>query len=165
MSTSLLTTKVTFVNGDIANRSGGASAGASSSVSRPPKSPETTRRSPILKQQTSVEKMSGPRGNLSELDMLLQDLENKQRSPSPARSSSGAGSLIYATSTKMNAGNGPVAKSVQISEVSFYHERLWCIDYRCDIRRFWLSAHDCQVPTPSSQNLDLEQQIRIFETD
>jgi hypothetical protein len=39
------------------------------------------------------------------------------------------------------------------------------IDYRCDDRRFWLSAHDCQVPTPTSQNLDLEQQIRIFEAD
>ncbi len=37
------------------------------------------------------------------------------------------------------------------------------IDYRCDDRRFWLSAHDCQVPTPTSQNLDLEHQIRIFE--
>jgi hypothetical protein len=32
-------------------------------------------------------------------------------------------------------------------------------------RRFRLSAHDCQVPTPTSHNLDLEQQIRIFEPD
>ncbi len=39
------------------------------------------------------------------------------------------------------------------------------IDYRCDDRRFWLSAHDWQVPTPTSQNLDLEQQIRIFKAD
>ncbi len=39
------------------------------------------------------------------------------------------------------------------------------IDNRCDDRRFWLSAHNCQVPTPTSQNLDLEQQIRIFEAD
>ncbi len=39
------------------------------------------------------------------------------------------------------------------------------IDYRCDDRRFWLSAHNCQVPTPTSQNLDLEQKIRIFEAD
>ncbi len=29
-------------------------------------------------------------------------------------------------------------------------------------RRFWLSAHNCQVPTPTSQNLELEQQFRIF---
>jgi hypothetical protein len=36
------------------------------------------------------------------------------------------------------------------------------IDYRCDNRRFWLSAHSCQVPTPTSQNLEVEQQIRIF---
>ncbi len=28
-----------------------------------------------------------------------------------------------------------------------------CIDYRCDNRRFWLSTHNCQVPTPTSQNL------------
>jgi hypothetical protein len=35
------------------------------------------------------------------------------------------------------------------------------IDYRCDNRRFRLSAHNCQVPTPT-QNLELEQQIRIF---
>ncbi len=39
------------------------------------------------------------------------------------------------------------------------------IDYRCDNARFWLSAHNCQVPTPTSQNLDLEQQIRISEAD
>ncbi len=36
------------------------------------------------------------------------------------------------------------------------------IDYGCDDRRFWLSAHDCQAPTPTSQNLDLEQQMRVF---
>ncbi len=39
------------------------------------------------------------------------------------------------------------------------------IDYRCDNRRFWLSAHNCQVPTPTSQNLELEQQIQIFGDD
>jgi hypothetical protein len=39
------------------------------------------------------------------------------------------------------------------------------IDYRCDDRRFWLSTHDCQVPTSTSQNLDLEEQIRICEAD
>jgi hypothetical protein len=37
--------------------------------------------------------------------------------------------------------------------------------YRWDNRRFWLSAHNCQVPTPTSQNLELEQQIRIFPAD
>jgi hypothetical protein len=37
------------------------------------------------------------------------------------------------------------------------------IDYRCDDGRFWLSAHNCQVPTQTSQNLELEQQIQIFE--
>jgi hypothetical protein len=39
------------------------------------------------------------------------------------------------------------------------------IDYRCDNRRFWLSAHHCQVPTATSQNLELEQQIRVFGAD
>jgi hypothetical protein len=39
------------------------------------------------------------------------------------------------------------------------------IDYRCDNRRFRLSAHNCQVPTPTSQNLELKQQIRIFGAD
>ncbi len=39
------------------------------------------------------------------------------------------------------------------------------IDYRCDNRRFRVSAHNCQVPTPSSQNLELEQRIRIFGAD
>jgi hypothetical protein len=39
------------------------------------------------------------------------------------------------------------------------------IDYRCDNRRFWLSAHNCRVPTPTSQNLELEQQIWIFGAD
>ncbi len=28
---------------------------------------------------------------------------------------------------------------------------------------FWLSADNCQVPTPASQNLEVEQQIRIFK--
>ncbi len=39
------------------------------------------------------------------------------------------------------------------------------IDYRCDNRRFWLFTHNCQVPTPTSQNLELEQRIRIFRAD
>ncbi len=39
------------------------------------------------------------------------------------------------------------------------------IDYRCDNRRFWLSADDCQLPTQTSQNLELEQQIPIFGAD
>jgi valyl-tRNA synthetase len=39
------------------------------------------------------------------------------------------------------------------------------IDNRCDNRRFWLSARNCQIPTPTSQNLELEQQIRIFGAD
>ncbi len=37
------------------------------------------------------------------------------------------------------------------------------IDYRCDNSPFWLSAHNFQVPTPTSQNIDAEQKIRIFE--
>jgi hypothetical protein len=36
------------------------------------------------------------------------------------------------------------------------------IDYRCDNTRFRLSAHNCQVPTPTSQNLGLEQEIGIY---
>ncbi len=39
------------------------------------------------------------------------------------------------------------------------------IDYRCDDRRVWLSAHNCQISIPTSQNQDLEQQIWIFEAD
>ncbi len=42
------------------------------------------------------------------------------------------------------------------------------IDYRCescDNMRFWLSAHNCHVPTPTSRNLEVEQQIRIFGAD
>jgi hypothetical protein len=39
------------------------------------------------------------------------------------------------------------------------------IDYRCDNRRFLLSARNCQVSNPTSQNLELEQEIRIFGAD
>jgi hypothetical protein len=39
------------------------------------------------------------------------------------------------------------------------------IDYTCDNRRFWLSVRNCQVPTLTSHNLELEQQIRIFGAD
>jgi hypothetical protein len=35
----------------------------------------------------------------------------------------------------------------------------YTIDYRYDNSRFWVSAHNCRVP---SQNLELEQRIRIF---
>jgi hypothetical protein len=49
--------------------------------------------------------------------------------------------------------------------VHTHNEPVRCIDYRCDNRRFWFSAHNCQVPTPTSQNLDIEQQIRIFGAD
>jgi hypothetical protein len=47
----------------------------------------------------------------------------------------------------------------------YSRHQTWCIqviDYRCDNRRFWLSAHNRQVPTPTLQNLEREQQIRIF---
>jgi hypothetical protein len=39
------------------------------------------------------------------------------------------------------------------------------VDYRCANRRFWLSSYNCQVPTPTTQNQELEQQIRIFGAD
>jgi hypothetical protein len=45
---------------------------------------------------------------------------------------------------------------------STYKNAVSTIDYRCEDGSFWLPAHDCQVPTPASQNLKVEQQIRIF---
>jgi hypothetical protein len=36
------------------------------------------------------------------------------------------------------------------------------IDYRWDNGRFWLSFHDCPVPTTTSQNLEVKQQGRTF---
>jgi hypothetical protein len=45
------------------------------------------------------------------------------------------------------------------------NRRVCLIDYRCDNRRFWLSAHSCQVQTPTSENLNIEQQISIFGAD
>jgi hypothetical protein len=39
------------------------------------------------------------------------------------------------------------------------------MDYRCHNRRFWLSAHNCQVPAPTSQKLEVEQQNRFFGAD
>jgi hypothetical protein len=39
------------------------------------------------------------------------------------------------------------------------------VNYRCDNKHVWLSAHDCQFPTPTSQNQEAEQQIRIFGAD
>ncbi len=39
------------------------------------------------------------------------------------------------------------------------------VDYRCNNKSFWLSAHNCQVATPTSQNLEQEQQIRTFGAD
>jgi hypothetical protein len=34
-----------------------------------------------------------------------------------------------------------------------------------DNKHSWLSSHDCQVPTPTSQKLEVEQQIWIFGAD
>jgi hypothetical protein len=39
---------------------------------------------------------------------------------------------------------------------------VYTIDYRCDDGRFQLSAHDCQLLTPTSQKLEVKQQIRIL---
>jgi hypothetical protein len=36
---------------------------------------------------------------------------------------------------------------------------------RIDKRRFWLSAQNCRVPTPTSQNLEIEEQILMFGAD
>ncbi len=48
--------------------------------------------------------------------------------------------------------------------INFALKGVKLLDYRSDDGRFWLSAHNCQVQTPTSQNLELEQQIRIFGT-
>ncbi len=37
------------------------------------------------------------------------------------------------------------------------------MDFRCDDGRLWLSAQDRQVPTPTSQNVEVEQQILALE--
>jgi hypothetical protein len=49
-----------------------------------------------------------------------------------------------------------------VSSLRSKHSEVQTIDYRCDIGRFWLSAHNCQVSTPTSQNLEIEQQIQYF---
>jgi hypothetical protein len=72
---------------------------------------------------------------------------------------------------KKRSGFGQGNTITGLSQRALYHLRktystniipVTIIGYRCDNRRFWLSAHNCQVPTPTSQNLELEQQIRIF---
>jgi hypothetical protein len=35
-------------------------------------------------------------------------------------------------------------------------------DYKCGDGRSGSSAHDCQAPIPTSQNLEVEQRIRFF---
>jgi hypothetical protein len=47
--------------------------------------------------------------------------------------------------------------------IDYSMARVQYIYYRCDNRRFWLSARNCQLSTPTSQNL--EQQNRIFGAD
>jgi WD40 repeat protein len=57
----------------------------------------------------------------------------------------------------------------------YYHQRVqffrsfsrFCgrsIGHRCDDGGFRFSAHDCLVSTPTSRNLEVEQQLRIFGT-
>ncbi len=63
--------------------------------------------------------------------------------------------------------SGSCRHSIELS-LFFFDERTEAsrtIGYRCDNRRFLLSTHNCQVPTPTSQNLEIEQQIRIFGAD
>ncbi len=76
------------------------------------------------------------------------------------RSDSGARNVILAPGSFDSRG---FASGVILSPQDFIQATLVsCIDYRCDNRRFRLSAHDCPVPTPTSQNLEVEQQIRFF---
>jgi hypothetical protein len=39
------------------------------------------------------------------------------------------------------------------------------IVYRRDAKHFWLSPHNCQSPTPTSQNKEFKEQIRVLEAD
>jgi hypothetical protein len=39
------------------------------------------------------------------------------------------------------------------------------IDFTCDNRRFWLSAHSCQAPANTAKPRTIEQQIRIVGAD
>jgi hypothetical protein len=50
-----------------------------------------------------------------------------------------------------------------VQKVTFHFNTFVTVGYKFDNRGFWLSAHNCQIPTPTFQNLELEQQIRIFE--
>ncbi len=61
--------------------------------------------------------------------------------------------------------------STRLTRKPSFHER-WeffrlrtCIDYRCNNKRFWLPAQNCQVPTPTSRILEVQQQIWIFRAD
>ncbi len=61
-------------------------------------------------------------------------------------------------------GDAPACKSSS-NDFLWDHVSGSGIDYRCDKRLFWLPGHNCQVPTPTSQYLVVEQQFRIFEAD
>jgi hypothetical protein len=49
-----------------------------------------------------------------------------------------------------------VAQYLELKDVIAKTRRVRTIDYRCDNRCFRLSANDCQVPTPTSHNLEVE---------
>jgi hypothetical protein len=59
----------------------------------------------------------------------------------------------------------PIAQRHNVFPSQLLSQLCIAIDYRCDSMNFWLSAHNCQIPTPTSQNLEIEQQIRIFVAD
>ncbi len=70
--------------------------------------------------------------------------------------------IVYIEIWQMLDGWNYKSDRCSMDEIIRSAQRVMAIDYRCDNRSFWLSTHNCQVPTPTSHNLQLEQQIRIF---
>ncbi len=58
--------------------------------------------------------------------------------------------------------NKKSCKLKSLSQRAMKRKTVLGIDYRCDDGCFRLSAHNCQIPTQTSQNLEIEQQNWVF---
>jgi hypothetical protein len=115
-----------------------------------------------------------PRLPLRNLNQALHDVGCDDRHSDPG---AGSGEHQYAVPVVGPPGGHIACTACAVdSGVDYYqpgrisiseavHRVRVAINYSCVNRLFWLSAHNCQVPTPTSRNRELEQQIRSFGAD
>ncbi len=96
---------------------------------------------------------------------VFEQQEQQQRQHQPGRPPQRLSIRIWSYLCHIVAACPANEHGYNVSTVLSKGELIDTIHYTCDNRRFWLSTHNCQCPTPTSKYLELELQIRIFGAD